>query len=199
MIAWAKSRRVLASLVATILLTWVAVSAAQVMITVPNLRSPGTFAHALGLFVALLSGSITAYQLNGRTPLESSSVRPTDALDAGLVLASLLTAAAVAHLLGINDHTSNVMRNIVASSTMVLLLLPLTGAKVAALAPPSWGVLASLVGISHRGVDPWALPISQTTLSGAALALTALTAGALHIFLTRNQPLLARWTSRLRP
>ena len=64
MIAWAKSRRVLASLVATILLTWVAVSAAQVMITGPNLRSPGTFAHALGLFVALLSGSITAYQLN---------------------------------------------------------------------------------------------------------------------------------------
>lgn len=201
MIAWAKSRRVLVSLLATIILAVMSVSVAQVLITVPNLRSAGIYAHSLGLFTALLSGSITAYQISGRSPLENTSVRATDVLDAILVLLSFLVAATATCLLeqlGIETLSNIVLRNMVASSTMALLLVPIVSVRVAAFLPPSWGVLAGLVGIGPNGIDFWALPISQAPVSFVTVALLTVVAAVMYVVLTRSRPRLTAWTAWLR-
>lgn len=100
--------------------------------------------------------------------------------------------------MGLTVPTENVLRNIIAAATLTMVLCPLVGPTIAACLPPAWGIVASLVGIRYDGVEPWALPVSQTTAPFAAYALVSLAAAGVYVVLTRTRPVFETWISPLR-
>ncbi|MFE2291162.1 hypothetical protein [Streptomyces sp. NPDC059452] len=177
---WLRTRRLPVLAAALAAYATLTAAAGDTVVDLPSLGSDA--ARPLVLFAPILACIGLTFSLSSRLPAaEASGSRPVARFDQALVLATVLTAAAVAYAVAVllDAHiASTAGRNTAFLAGLMLCVRRIAGHQVAAIAPVAWVITMMLIGNtgSNGQPHPWSVILLPPDHVPAALAATALLA-----------------------